>query len=101
MAAALATKFAGAQAAMAAGDYAAALDHLTAFINQVQAQSGKKIAATLAADLQLDAAAVFHEVLCQAVANGQLTAAEHADGYAFYAALVTSLGGTPLPDCSP
>jgi len=101
VAAALATKFAGAQAAMAAGDYAAALDHLTAFINQVQAQSGKKIAATLAADLQLDAAAVFHEVLCQAVANGQLTAAEHADGYAFYAALVTSLGGTPLPDCSP
>jgi hypothetical protein len=46
--------------------------------------------------LRLDAAAVYHHALCLATT---LTPAQHASRYAYYSALVTSLGQTPLPDC--
>ncbi len=96
---ALLTKFANAESEMAAGAYSDALDDLNAFINQLKAQSGKKVATQLSSDLRLDAAAVYHYAMCQAVAAGQLTPDEHAAAYAYYLNVVVSLGGTPLPDC--
>ncbi len=42
---------------------------------------------------------MYHATLCRAVAFGQINAPTHAAKYAYYAALVTGLGGTPRPDC--
>ena len=92
-------QWANVTADLSAGAYAAALDHIEAFVNHLDAQAGKGVTAGVATTLRLDAAAVYHYALCQAVAAGQLTPAEHAARYAWYAALVTSLGGTPEPDC--
>ncbi len=96
---ALTVKFTNAQAAIDRGEYSAALSPLASFIDQVAAQSGKKITRALAKELTLDVAAVFHATLCKAADAGQLDAASEAAWYAYYAALVTGAGGVPKPPC--
>lgn len=92
-------KFAAVQALIAAGDHAAALNDLRAFINHVSAQSGKKLTTATATAWELDALLVYHDQLCQASAAGQINATTAAADYAFYASTATSLGSTPLPPC--
>jgi hypothetical protein len=92
-------QWASVQADLAAGHYVTALNNIEAFVSHLAAQSGKKVTVATSAELQLLAADVYHPTLCQAVAAGQLNAAQHASRYAYYASLVTSLGGTPKPDC--
>jgi hypothetical protein len=96
---ALKQQFDAVQADLAAGHYVAALGSLSAFIQHLASQSGKKVTPATATELQLLAAEVYHHALCQAVALGQISAAAHANSYTYYANLVTSLGETPLPDC--
>ncbi len=92
-------QFSNAQDSIARGDLAAALGELKAFVNHVNAQSGKKITPATAATLDLAALSVFHSVLCLALASGQITPAQANSDYAWYAGQVISLGGTPLPPC--
>jgi len=87
------------QADLAAGHYVTALNNIEAFVSHLAAQSGKKVTVATSAELRLLAADVYRPTLCQAVAAGQLNAAQHASRYAYYVSLVTSLGGTPKPDC--
>jgi hypothetical protein len=95
----LTQKFSNVQDKIARGDLTAALGQIKAFVNEVNAQTGKHITPATAAALDLAALSVFHSVLCQALASGQITPAQASSEYAWYAAQVTSLGGTPLPPC--
>jgi dipeptidyl aminopeptidase/acylaminoacyl peptidase len=54
-----------AQGALAAGDTAAACDNLASFINQVNAQSGKKLTAAQASQLTGEAALIRAAIGCQ------------------------------------
>jgi hypothetical protein len=99
LAGSLKQQFDAVQADLAAGNFAQALDDLESFVSHVAAQSGKKITPATATALELDAANVYHYALCRAAALGQITPATHAMRYAYYSALVTSLGGTRLADC--
>jgi len=92
-------QWAAVTADLAAGAYADALDDIESFVNHLAAQTGNKVDSATSTALRLDAAAVYHNALCLAVAAGQLTGAEHAAAYAWYSALVTSLGATPKPNC--
>ena len=93
-------QWAAVEADLAAGRFApSALDVINAFVNHLQAQSGKKVTAATASQLELDAANVYLSVLCRAVAAGQVTPAQEATRYAWYVSLVTSLGVTPKPNC--
>jgi hypothetical protein len=96
---ALQTKWNHAESDLAGGDYSGALQQLRAFINQVDAQSGKKLTADFAITLELDALAVYHNALCLALAAGQITPSQAASDYSYYSSLVTADGGTPLPTC--
>lgn len=93
-------QFAAVQRALRVQNYATALDDLTAFINHVEAQRGKKVAPAAATTLDLDALLVYHSALCSGVAVGQLSAAQASNDYSYYADLVTTLGGTMLPACA-
>lgn len=95
----LTQKFTNVQDKIARGDLKAALDQIRAFVNEVDAQTGNHITPATADALDLAALSVFHSILCQAVASGQVTSGQAAGYYAFYAAEVTSHGGTPLPPC--
>ncbi|MEP6811930.1 MAG: hypothetical protein ABI990_02955 [Actinomycetota bacterium] len=99
VAGALKQQWASVQADLAAGHYVTALNNIEAFVSHLAAQSGKKVTVATSVELRLLAAEVYHATLCQAVAAGQLNAGQHASRYAYYASLVTSLGGTPEPDC--
>jgi hypothetical protein len=99
IAGALKQQFDAVQGDLAAGHYMPALGSLEAFIAHLASQSGTKVTPATAAELQLLAAEVYHYALCKAVALGQISVAAHTAKYAYYANLVTSLGGTPLPDC--
>jgi hypothetical protein len=92
-------QWAAVTADLTAGLFAAALTDIQSFVSHLAAQSGKKVSVELARDLRLDAAAVYHHAMCQAVGLGQISSAQHVAAYAYYSALVTGLGGTPLPDC--
>lgn len=99
---ALKQKFDAVQHDMAVPNYAAALGDLKSFINSVQPQcctpsAGKKITSALATTLQLDALLVYHNALCNAVADNKINPSKAALDYAYYANLVSSLGGTVLP----
>lgn len=95
----LITQFNHAQADIAAGNHRAALSDLRAFIQHVAAQSGKHVDPALARTLELDALLAFHEQLCAALDDGQITPSQAARDYRWYASHVTGLGGTPLPPC--
>lgn len=95
----LTQKFTNIQDKIARGNLNAALDQIRAFVNEVNAQTGIHITPATAKILDLAALSVFHSLLCQAVASGQVTSAQAASDYAWYAGQVTSLGGTPLPPC--
>jgi len=93
-------QWAAVEADLAAGQYAPnGLDDIQSFVSHLQAQSGKKVTAATAAQLESDAANVYLHVLCRALAAGQLTSAMASSRYAYYVALVTSLGETPKPMC--
>jgi hypothetical protein len=101
---ALKQKFNAVQHGMAVPKYAAALGDLKSFINSVQAQcctpsAGKEITSSLATTLQLDALLVYHNALCNAVADNEINPSKAAVDYAYYANLVSSLSGTVLPPC--
>jgi hypothetical protein len=96
---ALTQKFAAVQSSMGSQKYEPALGQLGAFVNLVQAQTGKSITPPLSTTLQLDAMLVYHNALCKGVALGQIgTTAKNKD-YKYYADLVSSLGGALLPPC--
>lgn len=99
VAGALKQQWAAVEADLAAGNFAQALSDIESFVAHLAAQSGKKVTIATARELRLDAANVYLYALCRAVALGQINATTHATKYAYYSALVTSLGGTPLPDC--
>ena len=65
----------------------------------IDAQSGKKINPGTATMLELAALSLFHDVLCKAQAQGQVSPTQAGAQYAWYAAQVTRLGGSPLPPC--
>jgi hypothetical protein len=101
---ALKREFDAVQHDMAAPNYAAALGGLTAFVNSVQSQcctpsAGKEIANSLATTFQLDALLVYHNALCSAHADSEISPSRAALDYAYYANLVSNLGGTVLPPC--
>jgi len=75
------------------------LDDIQSFVSHLQAQSGKKVTAAIATQLESDAANVYLHVLCRALAAGQLTSAMTSSRYAYYVALMTSLRETPKPMC--
>lgn len=95
----LITQFGNAQADIAAGNHRAALGDLRAFIQHVAAQSGQHVDPALARTLELDALLAYHEQLCAALDDGQITPSQAARDYRWYAARVSALGGTPLPPC--
>jgi hypothetical protein len=95
----LITQFNNAQADIAAGNHRAALGDLRAFIQHVAAQSGTHFDPALAQTLELDALLAYHEQLCAALDNGEISPSQAARDYRWYAAHVTALGGTPLPPC--
>lgn len=99
VAGALKQKWAEVQADLAARNNARALTRIEEFNALLESQSGKKVTVGLARDLRLDALGVYIETLCRAVAIGQIGPATHAAKYAYYSALVTSLGGVPRSDC--
>jgi hypothetical protein len=88
-----------AQASIARNDLRAAMGEIKAFVSHVDAQSGKKINLGTATMLELAALSLFHDVLCKAQAQGQVSPTQASAQYAWYAAQVTRLGGTPLPPC--
>ena len=92
-------QWAAVTADLALGQYAQALTDIESFVAHLSAQSGKKVTVATARELRLDAANVYLYALCRGVAVGQITPAERAASYAWYSALVTSLGGTPKPNC--
>jgi hypothetical protein len=96
---ALTSKFATVQTSMGAPQYDAALGQLSAFVNLLQAQTGKEIIASLSTTLQLDAMLVYHTALCKGMAAGQIGAVAAGNDYTLYKGLVSSLGGTVLPPC--
>ena len=91
-------QFGKAQTAIAAKRYSDALGALTAFVNHVAAQNGKKISPATASKLQLNAFLVYHNALC--LGAGSLTGTHVSNDYAYYAQSVMRLGGTVLPPCS-
>lgn len=95
----LTQKFDNIQKQMGAPRYTAALGQLGAFVSEVQAQTGQKITAALSTTLQLDAMLVYHNALCKGKAAGQIGSSMATNDYAFYAGLVTGLGGTVLAPC--
>ncbi len=92
-------KIQNAQRDIARDHLRAALGELRAFVHEVEAQSGNKITPGTARTLELAALNIFHEILCRALAEGQIMPAQAARDYAWYASQVTRLGGTPLPPC--
>jgi len=92
-------KWAAVTAKLASGQYATALNLIKAFINEIQAQTGKHITPATSKTLQLDALLVFHNALCLAQSANQLTAAQAAGEQAYYGGSVTTLGGVPKPPC--
>lgn len=92
-------QWAAVEADLAAGTFAQALGDIESFVSHLAAQSGKKVTVATARELRLDAANVYLYALCRAAALGQINATTHAAKYAYYFALVTSLGGTPRADC--
>jgi hypothetical protein len=99
LASSLTSKFDTIQSSMGTPKYDAALGQLEAFVNQLQAQTGKEITSSLSTTLQLDAMLVYHNALCKGLALGQINPVPGTNDYTFYSGLVASLGGTVLPPC--
>ena len=95
---ALNSEFASVEMAMGSHNYSAALGAVTAFVNTLQAQSGKAVSPNVATTLELDASLVYHAALCLASGNMSQAALQHE--YSDYVQLVQSLGGEVLPPCS-